>query len=321
LTPTTRALCRLTRQEGEQVCSSGRGTHSTGATSRGDRCALDRQAFRGAIAADAADSEGGPPCAALTAAIYGTAAQQNCDPLGGETKSVTSSGRWDMVDKTKLDGLILGVDLDGVCADFYGRMREIAAEWFETRLEDLPQDVSFGLAEWGVKTPEQYESLHRFAVTQRELFKTAPMIAGARRYLRLLSNEGVRVRVITHRLFIHYFHNPAVAQTIDWLDTNGIPYWDLCFMKDKEQVGADIYVEDSPGNVEKLRARGLYTICFANSTNHQVEDPRAKSWEQVYEFVHERAKSLRQNGPGTPGSPPNKRLNPTAAWDDGTAAG
>jgi hypothetical protein len=26
-----------------------------------------------------------------------------------------------------LDGLILGVDLDGVCADFYARMREIAA--------------------------------------------------------------------------------------------------------------------------------------------------------------------------------------------------
>jgi hypothetical protein len=24
--------------------------------------------------------------------------------------------------------LVLGVDLDGVCADFYGRMREIAAE-------------------------------------------------------------------------------------------------------------------------------------------------------------------------------------------------
>ncbi len=27
-----------------------------------------------------------------------------------------------------LDGLIIGVDLDGVCADFYGRMREIASE-------------------------------------------------------------------------------------------------------------------------------------------------------------------------------------------------
>jgi hypothetical protein len=73
------------------------------------------------------------------------------------------------------------------------------------------------------------------------LFKASPMIPGARKYLRHMSDEGARVRIITHRLFIQYFHKVAVSQTIDWLDQNGIPYWDLCFMKAKEQVGADIY--------------------------------------------------------------------------------
>jgi hypothetical protein len=88
-----------------------------------------------------------------------------------------------------LNGVIVGVDLDGVCSDFYGRMREIAAEWFECPIDELTRDVSYGLPEWGVKSAAQYESLHRFAVTQRELFKTSPMIPGARRYLRLLSDE------------------------------------------------------------------------------------------------------------------------------------
>jgi len=111
------------------------------------------------------------------------------------------------MEQTTLSGLILGVDLDGVCADFYGQMRAIAAEWFERRIEDLPPDVSYGLREWGIQSTEQYESLHRFAVTQRDLFKTAPMIPGARRCLRKLSNEGARIRIITHRLFIRYFHN------------------------------------------------------------------------------------------------------------------
>lgn len=155
-----------------------------------------------------------------------------------------------------LAGLILGVDLDGVCADFYARMREIAAEWFERPLTELPEQVSYGLPEWGVTTPDQYESLHRFAVTQRDLFKTAPMIPGARKYLRQLSQDGARIRVITHRLYIHYFHNLAVAQTIDWLDHCGIPYWDLCFMKAKEQVGAHIYVEDSPGEYSTVAGSG-----------------------------------------------------------------
>ncbi|MEI8033581.1 MAG: 5'-nucleotidase [Chlorobiaceae bacterium] len=180
---------------------------------------------------------------------------------------------------------VIGVDLDGVCADFYDRMRQIASEWFECPLNDLTKEVSYGLTEWGVSGKSQYESLHRFAVTQRELFKTMPMIPGARKYLRLLSDEGYRIRIITHRLFIHYFHASAVQQTVEWLDSHGIPYWDLCFMKEKEQVGADIYVEDTADNICQLRENGLYTICFANSTNRTVAAPRADSWQEVYDLV------------------------------------
>jgi len=187
-----------------------------------------------------------------------------------------------MMEKPKT---VIGVDLDGVCADFYDRMREIASEWFECPLDGLPREVSYGLSEWGVTGKSQYESLHRFAVTQRELFKTMPMIPGARKYLRLLSDDGYRIRIITHRLFIHYFHASAVQQTVEWLDSNGIPYWDLCFMKEKEQVGADIYVEDTADNILQLREKGLYTICFANSTNRHVAGPRAETWQEVYELV------------------------------------
>ncbi|HUF41669.1 MAG TPA: 5'-nucleotidase, partial [Verrucomicrobiae bacterium] len=101
------------------------------------------------------------------------------------------------MEEIRLKNIIIGVDLDGVCADFLGRMREIAAEWLERNLDDLTPEVSYGLREWGIKNHEQYNSLHRFAVTQRELFKTAPMIPGARRYLRQLSDDGARIRIIT----------------------------------------------------------------------------------------------------------------------------
>jgi len=199
-----------------------------------------------------------------------------------------------MTDKSKvLDGLILGVDLDGVCADFYARMREIAAEWFERPLHELTTDVSYGLPEWGITSDDEYNSLHRFAVTERGLFKTAPMIPGTRRCLRQLSNEGARIRIITSRLQIRYFHNLAVTQTTEWLDANGIPYWDLCFMKGKEQVGADIYVDDTPDNVNTLRARDLYAICFVNSTNRLIDEPRADTWDDVYRLVHEQWPKLR----------------------------
>jgi 5'(3')-deoxyribonucleotidase len=187
--------------------------------------------------------------------------------------------------------VVIGVDLDGVCADFYGRMREIAAEWFERPLSSLTTDVTYGLKEWGIETNDQYSSLHRFAVTQRNLFSTVAMIQGARRVLRKLSDEGYRIRIITHRLFILYFHEMAVRQTIEWLDANGIPYWDLCFMKEKDQVGADIYVEDSPDNLEGLRKSGHYAICFANSTNRAIGAPRAENWDEVYKMIKSKAPS------------------------------
>jgi 5'(3')-deoxyribonucleotidase len=181
---------------------------------------------------------------------------------------------------------VFGVDLDGVVADFYAGLRPIAAEWLGVDLATLPERVSWGLVEWGVeKAPGGYEALHKFAVMQRELFLKLPPMAGAPQTLRRLSKEGVRIRVITHRLFIKYFHQIAVSQTIQWLDRHDIPYWDLCFMQQKTAVGADLYIEDSPANIERLRAEGLKTIVFSNSTNEQLPGPRANSWSEVLDLV------------------------------------
>jgi 5'(3')-deoxyribonucleotidase len=189
--------------------------------------------------------------------------------------------------------LILGIDLDGVCADFYAAMRQIAAEYFERDIEELTTAPSYGLQEWGVEGKIQYESLHRFAVLQRDLFRNAPLIPGARKYLRMLSYEGARIRIITHRLYLYFLHRVSVEQTVEWLDYHAIPYWDLCFMRDKEQVGADIYLDDSPDNVVRLREAGFYTICFGNSTNTHLAAPRAESWQHAYELIHERASNIK----------------------------
>jgi 5'(3')-deoxyribonucleotidase len=184
--------------------------------------------------------------------------------------------------------IVIGVDLDGVCADFYARMREIASEWLEVGLETLTTDVSYGLGEWGIRDEDHYRQLHRFAVTQRDLFETCPAIRGAATTLRRLSDEGYRIRIITHRLFINFFHEASVRQTIRWLDKHGVPYRDLCFMGEKDQVGADVYIDDSPDNITALRAAGHYAICFANSANKGIEPPRARKWEEVYQLIRQR---------------------------------
>ena len=180
---------------------------------------------------------------------------------------------------------VFGVDLDGVVADFVEGLRPIAAEWLGVPLDKLTREISYGFLEWGLDPGGGYEALHRFAVKQRNLFKILPPIPGATPALRRLSTEGIRIRIITHRLYIEWFHKEAVRQTIEWLEEHGVPYWDLCFMRDKAAVGADIYVEDNPSNIKALRADGHLTIVFANSTNRDLESPRAESWEEVEGFV------------------------------------
>jgi 5'(3')-deoxyribonucleotidase len=182
---------------------------------------------------------------------------------------------------------VLGVDLDGVVADFYGALRPIAAEWRGVSLENLTPEVSYGLKEWGI-TANEYQELHRFAVVQKEIFSTQPAIPGAAAALRRLGyNPEIRIRIITHRLFIKYTHEISVRQTIEWLEDNGIPYWDICFMKAKGDVGADLYIEDSPNNITALQKSGKNVLIFTNSTNKKVDGPRANSWEEAEKKVLE----------------------------------
>jgi 5'(3')-deoxyribonucleotidase len=180
---------------------------------------------------------------------------------------------------------VLGVDLDGVVADFYGTLRPIAAEWRGVKVEELSPDVSYGLKEWGISGVE-YQELHRFAVAQREIFLTQPPIAGAAATLRRLGyHDSLRIRIITHRLFIKYTHEISVRQTVEWLDAYGIPYWDICFMKAKGEVGADLYIEDSPNNIKALQVANKDVLIFTNSTNKNVQGDRANTWEEVEQFV------------------------------------
>jgi 5'(3')-deoxyribonucleotidase len=114
-----------------------------------------------------------------------------------------------------------------------------------------------------------------------EPIKDAPVV------LRKLSNRDIRIRIITHRLFLKHSHKATITQTVDWLDSWDIPYWDLCFMADKGAVGAHVYIDDSPANIVRLKDQGCNTIIFSNSTNLKLDGPRANNWQEAERLVME----------------------------------
>jgi 5'-nucleotidase len=179
------------------------------------------------------------------------------------------------------DALVLGVDLDGVCGDYEGALRRSAARQLDRDPATLPnQTVMDAYSQWGL-TFEQYQDVHRRAVVEDRIFRDMDPLPGVSAALWELSDLGVWIRIITHRLIFNGVHEVSAADTAAWLDRHDIPYRDLCFMGDKPNVGADVYVDDSPLNIERLRAAGRTAIVFDQPYNRHIVDPRAHSWVDV----------------------------------------
>lgn len=179
---------------------------------------------------------------------------------------------------------VLGVDLDGVCGDHAAAFRRVVA--LERGIDEttLPDQRTWDFTEWGLDRAE-FERLHRLAVLEHHMFRTMPVVPGAAEALWRLSDAGVWIRLITHRLYANWSHAVAVGDTVAWLDDHSIPYRDLCFLGDKPQVEADAYVDDAPHNVSSLRETGAPVLVFSQPYNAELDGPRAAGWAEVEQWV------------------------------------
>jgi 5'-nucleotidase len=183
------------------------------------------------------------------------------------------------------NGFVFGVDLDGVCGDYTAAFRAVVAEDRGVDPATLGDARSWDFAEWGITGPDEFDRLHRLAVLEHRMFRHMPALPGVADALWRLSDAGVWIRIITHRLCVNWGHAIAVADTVAWLDEAGIPYRDICFLGAKPEVDADCYVDDATHNVLALREAGNHVIVFDAPYNQGVEGPRARTWPEVEELV------------------------------------
>ncbi len=179
---------------------------------------------------------------------------------------------------------VLGVDLDGVCGDYTSSFRSVAARELKVDEEALPLERSWDFSEWGL-SPEEFERIHLMAVSQDRILLTMPVIEGASEALWRLSDAGVWIRIITHRLYVNWSHAVAIADTVEWLDRHRIPYRDICFLGTKPEVEANLYLDDGPHNVTALRASGNRVIVFDAPYNKETQGPRAHDWAECEHLI------------------------------------
>ena len=182
------------------------------------------------------------------------------------------------------NSFVLGVDLDGVCGDHNLIFRNIVAKELGVEPESLTLDRSWGFEEWGLSVSD-FEKLHEKAVVEHRMFRDMPVIPGASEVLWRLSDQGIWIRIISHRLYVNWGHAIAAGDTADWLDRANIPYRDLCFIGAKSALNADLYIDDGPHNIEAFQNDNKKVIIFDQPYNRHLSGLRAHTWEDVERYV------------------------------------
>ncbi|MEZ5167714.1 MAG: hypothetical protein R2695_14980 [Acidimicrobiales bacterium] len=157
-----------------------------------------------------------------------------------------------------------------------------------SRSDSLPEERSWDFREWGIDDAE-FERLHRHAIVEVRMLADLPAIDGAADALWRLSDAGVWIRIVTHRLYVNWGHAAAVADTVTWLDRHRVPYRDICFLGAKPEVEADCYVDDAPTTSTRSAALGNDVIVFDQPYNQGIDGLRATTWDEVESIVIELA--------------------------------
>lgn len=183
---------------------------------------------------------------------------------------------------------ILGLDLDGVVADWEGGFRKYVAAKRGVDPLTLAPATSWSFVDNGWFKSESEFQVEYAAALRSGLLRKLGAYPGASRSLWALSDAGVHIRIITHRLIAGGTFGATASDTVTFLEANRIPFRDLCFVADKSQVYADVYLDDAAHNIVNLRGHGGYAIVFDQLYNRSVDGPRVHNWAEAKDAIAQR---------------------------------
>jgi 5'(3')-deoxyribonucleotidase len=156
--------------------------------------------------------------------------------------------------------LRLGIDLDGVVADFNRGWMDRYNQAHGTAL-DPSRIVGWD----GLHQLTGFASMDAFWAWARNggspgsasVFRDLPLMPEAIETLKRLASRH-RIAVLTARF------DWAIPDTLAWLADVGVPAREIHFVSEKQQVACDVYLDDAPYQLEALvNGRPDATVCRA----------------------------------------------------------
>lgn len=135
----------------------------------------------------------------------------------------------------------LGIDLDGVVADFDGG-------WTRMYAEEFGRPPHQAVREWdGLHRLTHFADMAEFWdwMHSREIFGQLDLVPGALAGLTELAADHDIV-IITAK------QDAAIPQTLRWIADRGLPTREIHFTSAKHEVACDVYLDDSPRVLPRL---------------------------------------------------------------------
>lgn len=184
---------------------------------------------------------------------------------------------------------ILGVDLDNVTADYTAGIAQFMHEEYGWREEDTPPPTDYDFIKakgWPFADRADFLQKHQEFVDRGGLLGLKVM-EGASETLHVLVAEGVKIRVITHRLLRNGTYTQVMSDTGRWLDAHRIPFHEICFTGLKASINVDLLVDDAPENISAVRAAGMPVAVFDQPYNQRFNGLRVRNWKEVGNLVRD----------------------------------
>lgn len=186
-----------------------------------------------------------------------------------------------------LPGIRVGIDMDGVLADFNTGWMKRYNEDFGTKLE------ASMVQEWnGLHSLTHFESMGEFWTWAqgdgRSTFRDAPPLPGAIESVRRIGQRH-RVAIVSSKF------DWAIPDSLAWLADHQVPAREVHFLWDKRLAECDIYLDDAPHHLLELSSSlPQATVC---RMVHPWNDPMpgvvdVHSWNE-FEAVIERVAAER----------------------------
>lgn len=174
----------------------------------------------------------------------------------------------------------IGIDIDGVIADFVDEFNKIIYNKYDFKLRESDIYVHDIYLVLGITLEDSLEIIYE--TLQRNL----KMVAKAKNSIKKL-NKDHEIYILTAR------DKKFTRKTLDWLDDKSIPYDEILFLNEGEKFQCkekfDVIIEDCLKDAINWRKKVKYVILYDRPWNQTLDIKNLlihlKNWDEIVQFI------------------------------------